>query len=112
MLKHTFNAMGSISVSVPLLSKLGEDFNFNLKQGGTNYYTDAKTQIFRWCCLISTGGPILFARCLQVQMDPTIAAAYASQLQDYFANLQRYQTKQSLFDQAAQQQLHAALASG
>src|SRR6266496_1952624 len=33
---------GSISISVPLLTKLGEDFSFNLKQGGTNYYNDAK----------------------------------------------------------------------
>src|ERR1035441_2276103 len=36
---------GSSSISVPLLAKLGEDFTFNLKQGGTNYYNDAKTQV-------------------------------------------------------------------
>lgn len=101
---------GSISVSAPLLTKLGEDFAFDLRQGGTNYYNDAKTQV--------QGGAASFQQVVQsfsgsaqVQMDPTVAMAYAAQLQTYFAGLQRYNTKQNLQDQAALQQLHANLAA-
>jgi hypothetical protein len=43
-------------------------------------------------------------------MDPTVAAAYAAQLQDYFGSQQRYRTKQNLQDQADLQQLQAGIA--
>jgi hypothetical protein len=101
---------GSSSISVPLLAKLGEDFTFNLKQGGTNYYNDAKTQV--------QGAAAAFDQTIQsfsfagqANLDPTVAAGYAAQLGDYFSSLERYKTKQNLQDQAALQQLHAALAT-
>ncbi len=103
-------AYGSIRISLPLISKLTNNFQFDLLRGSSNYYNDAKTQV--------QGAEASFQQTIQSfgagvrgQMDPTVAAAYATQLQNYFANLSRYQTKQNLLDQAAQQQLQANLAA-
>lgn len=101
---------GSINISVPMLAKLGEDFNFNLNQATTNYYSDAKTQV-QGAAASFQQTVQSFSLAAQAQMDPTVAAAYASQLQQYFSSLQRYNNKQSLFDQAAEQQLQANLAA-
>jgi len=101
---------GNVNISVPLLSKMGTDFKFDLDRGSSNYYADAKTQV--------QGGAASFQQTVnslgidvQAQMDPTIAAAYAAQLKDYFSSLQRYDTKQNLQDQAAQAQLQANFAA-
>lgn len=101
---------GSSSISVPLLSKLGEDFTFNLKQGGTNYYNDAKSQVQNAAASFQQTVQSL-SMAGQAQLDPTVAAAYAAQLGDYFSSLERFKTKQSLQDQAALQELHGNLAA-
>jgi len=101
---------GSISISVPLIAKLGEVFKFDLNRGASNYFSDAKTQI-QGAAASYNQAVQSFSLGAQAQMDPTVAASYAAQLQNYFASLQRYQTKQNLSDQAAQQQLQADMAA-
>src|SRR6202012_645635 len=77
---------------------------FDLKQGGTNYYNDAKKQIQGAAASFSQT-IASFSQSAQVQADPTAVAAYTSQFGQYFSSLQRVQTKNNLLDQAGLQQL-------
>lgn len=99
---------GNVNISAPILAKLStSEFNFDLNRGATNYYCDAKNQVQAAAASFQQTVQSLSASA-QVQVDPTVAAAYAAQLSDYFSGLQRYQNKQTLGDLAAQQQYEAA----
>lgn len=102
---------GSVSMSVPILSKLdSKEFSFDLNRGATNYYADAKNQTQAAGATFKQVIQSLSVN-VQAQWDPTVTAAYTAQLGSYFSNLQRYQTKQNLLDLAAQQNYQAQLAS-
>lgn len=83
---------------------------FGLNCGATNYYLDAKNQVQAEAASFQQVAQSLSASA-QAQFDPTVAAAYTAQLQNYFSDLQRYQTKQNLTDLAAQEQYQAQLAA-
>lgn len=99
---------GSIHVSTPLLTSPTNDFHFDLRRGATNYFHEAKTN--------RQGGASFFEQTVQsfaarvgAQFDPTVAAAYTAELGQYYTELNRYQKKQSLGDEASQAQLLAEL---
>lgn len=99
---------GSIHVSTPLLTSPTNDFLFNLRRGATNYFEEAKTN--------RQGGASFFEQTVQAfaarvagQFDPVVAASYTAELGKYYSELNRFQKKQSLGDEASQAQLLADL---
>lgn len=86
---------GTIQMSAPLLVEPGTNFGFNLQRGTSNYFTEAKSEIQGGVAFSDQISQSLNVA-LQVQNDPTAAAAFAESMRRYQADMNNIEDTQSM----------------
>lgn len=99
---------GTMQMSAPLLIQPSTNFNFNLQRGTSNYFSEAKTEIQASSASFDQSSQSLNIA-LQVQNDPTVAAAFGENLRQYQAKARSVDGMNLMLQQVNELQFTEAL---